>query len=223
MECKNCGNSIVSPKKFCNSSCSATFNNKNRVRSAESKAKTSLALRKPLPEDEIIKLYENGESPNKLAKKFNCGREAIIKLLKRNNLVIRTRSTKLIGKQNPDSYKVVNNKNRICEKHNCEYSSYKNGIYVCKKCCNEKISEYRRNLKLKAVEYKGGKCQHCGYSKSVSALEFHHIDPNEKDFGISTKGSTRSFEKIKLELDKCIMLCANCHREEHDRLFKNYS
>lgn len=69
-----------------------------------------------------------------------------------------------------------------------------------------------------AIAYKGGKCEHCGYCKCDKALEFHHRDPSEKDFGISYKGETRSFDRIKVELDKCILLCANCHREEHERL-----
>jgi 5-methylcytosine-specific restriction endonuclease McrA len=76
----------------------------------------------------------------------------------------------------------------------------------------------RKKLKELAIEYKGGKCERCGYCKSHRALEFHHLNPAEKDFGIGDKGHTRSFEKIKVELDKCIMLCANCHREEHERL-----
>lgn len=55
----------------------------------------------------------------------------------------------------------------------------------------------------------------CGYSKCIAALDFHHTDPSKKDFGISSGGYTRSFEKIKDELDKCILVCANCHRELH--------
>lgn len=66
-----------------------------------------------------------------------------------------------------------------------------------------------------AVQYKGGKCCVCGYNKYLGALEFHHLNPNEKDFGISNKGYTRSFEKVKEELDKCILVCSNCHKEIH--------
>mgnify|MGYP003431129005 FL=1 len=51
-------------------------------------------------------------------------------------------------------------------------------------------------------------------------MEFHHLDPEQKDFGIAAKGYTRSWEKVKEELDKCIMVCANCHREIHDGLIK---
>ena len=73
-----------------------------------------------------------------------------------------------------------------------------------------------QKTKLKAIEYKGGKCVICGYNKSVRALQFHHVDPSQKDFGIS--GSTKSFEKLKPELDKCVLVCANCHAEIHDKL-----
>jgi hypothetical protein len=66
-----------------------------------------------------------------------------------------------------------------------------------------------------AIDYKGGKCQICGYNKCLDVLEFHHLNTSEKDFGISQKGYTRSWIKVKIELDKCVMLCANCHREIH--------
>ena len=62
--------------------------------------------------------------------------------------------------------------------------------------------------------YKGGKCIECGYDKCPAALEFHHTDPSKKEFGIGG-GYNRSWEVIKLELDKCVMLCSNCHHEKH--------
>ena len=66
------------------------------------------------------------------------------------------------------------------------------------------------------MDYKGGNCIFCGYNKSLSALEFHHMNPQKKD-GIKAHWS---FEKSKTELDKCILLCANCHREFHEELIK---
>jgi DNA replicative helicase MCM subunit Mcm2 (Cdc46/Mcm family) len=84
-----------------------------------------------------------------------------------------------------------------------------------RKYLNFRIAEQRRKLKRRAIEYKGGKCVRCGYDKCPGALTFHHLDPNQKDFGISSQGITRSFEKIKTELDKCILLCHNCHAELH--------
>lgn len=78
------------------------------------------------------------------------------------------------------------------------------------------VTERRKRLRAMACEYGGGKCVICGYNKSGRALSFHHLDPKKKDFGLSYKGLTRSWEKIRKELDKCILLCANCHMEVHD-------
>jgi hypothetical protein len=71
----------------------------------------------------------------------------------------------------------------------------------------------RRNENMKrAIEYKGGKCVLCGYDRCHSALEFHHLDPDEKEFMIASI-YTLSWNRIAKELDKCVLLCSNCHRE----------
>lgn len=75
------------------------------------------------------------------------------------------------------------------------------------------VAKRRKKLKILAVEYKGGQCVACGYKRCVGALELHHINKSDKTFGIGDKGYTRSWEKVKSELDKCLLLCANCHRE----------
>jgi len=77
------------------------------------------------------------------------------------------------------------------------------------------VARRRKKLKEMAVEYKGGKCIFCGYNKCIDALEFHHLDSKKKDFGLSARGLTRSWKRIQKELDKCILVCANCHRELH--------
>lgn len=71
-----------------------------------------------------------------------------------------------------------------------------------------------RRIKLQAIEYKGGSCTNCGFSSHPSALQFHHTDPVEKDVAWN-KLRLRSWDKITTELDKCILLCANCHAIEH--------
>lgn len=76
----------------------------------------------------------------------------------------------------------------------------------------------KRRLKHKLIEYKGGKCAKCGYNNCEGALQFHHLNPREKEFTISSinlNDSNFSFEKVLQEIDKCILLCANCHAEEH--------
>lgn len=77
------------------------------------------------------------------------------------------------------------------------------------------VSRFRQRQKMKAVEHKGGKCALCGYDKCAQALHFHHLDPATKAFGLSSQGLTRSWTTVKTELDKCILLCANCHAEVH--------
>lgn len=77
------------------------------------------------------------------------------------------------------------------------------------------VTERRRKLKQMVIEYKGGKCELCGYSKYAGAFDLHHLNPSEKEFGLSVRGLTRSWKKIKDEADKCILICANCHREVH--------
>ncbi len=75
------------------------------------------------------------------------------------------------------------------------------------------VAKRRRKIKEMAVEYKGGKCAVCGYNRYIGALDLHHLDPKTKEFGIGQKGYTRSWKKVKQEADKCILVCANCHRE----------
>ena len=81
----------------------------------------------------------------------------------------------------------------------------------------QRTQERRVSNKLKAIEYLGGKCQHCGIvSKHRSIYDFHHLDTTEKE---ADPGSLmhHSWTKIQKELDKCILLCANCHRIEHEK------
>ena len=68
-------------------------------------------------------------------------------------------------------------------------------------------------VKQKCIDYLGGKCSICGYNKSPRALTFHHRSRKDKERNISKMIVNNSFEKIKKELDKCELLCFNCHME----------
>lgn len=109
----------------------------------------------------------------------------------------------------------------LCKKHGLtEFSLRKDGKYRCKKCASERVDDRRRKLKHELVQYKGGKCEICGYDKCEAALDFHHLNPEEKELQLSS-GKTHSLKKMKLEADKCILVCANCHREIHDKINQN--
>ncbi|HWQ60496.1 MAG TPA: hypothetical protein VN420_05140 [Candidatus Fimivivens sp.] len=79
------------------------------------------------------------------------------------------------------------------------------------------VAKRRKAMRLRAIGYKGGKCSRCGYDRCLGALEFHHTD-GRKDFSISQDGLTRSWARIEKEIEKCVLMCANCHREEHEKL-----
>ena len=83
----------------------------------------------------------------------------------------------------------------------------------------EAVTIKRRAIKNALIEYKGGKCERCGYHKCMRALEFHHLDPNEKDFGVS-KNLCKTMNTLKSEVDKCILVCSNCHAEIHQELYE---
>ena len=77
----------------------------------------------------------------------------------------------------------------------------------------DRVSATRRKNMAILKEEAGNCCSKCGYDKCMAALEFHHLDPSVKEGGII--GSTASLEKQRAEAKKCILVCANCHREIH--------
>ena len=89
--------------------------------------------------------------------------------------------------------------------------SYNRSTKVCGKC---KLALQRTEFKTKIVELAGGKCWGCGYDRCMKAMVFHHMKPGSKDFALS-KRHYYSWKRIKLEIEKCALLCANCHAEVH--------
>jgi hypothetical protein len=87
------------------------------------------------------------------------------------------------------------------------------GYYRCKKCRSEAVMRRRRKVKEMLVHEAGGACVVCGYDRNPAGLEFHHLDPAEKSFGMSIRGLTRGIETLRSEAAKCALLCATCHAE----------
>lgn len=84
---------------------------------------------------------------------------------------------------------------------------------------SQATSDYRRRRKLNLIKVCGDKCNLCGYNKTIAALEFHHINPENKSYGIASMGTCHQLETDLKEVQKCILVCANCHREIHDGLY----
>jgi hypothetical protein len=81
---------------------------------------------------------------------------------------------------------------------------------TCATCRARKKRESRYG---KVVKHAGGECQRCGYDGCYAALDFHHEKPEEKEFAINSRTVRRAWEDVIEEVDKCTLLCANCHRE----------
>lgn len=164
----------------------------------------------------LEQLISEGKSQRQIAKELECSQSNV-----RHWLTVHNLST---SKQpyNRNFSETTNEFTKTCglcgiEKDLSEYRKRDNGnpVSYCKECHTSYTIQRRRYIKLRAIEYKGGECHVCGYDKYPGALQFHHLDPNEKDFHISQKGHSRSWKSVKGELDKCIMVCANCHVEIH--------
>jgi len=80
---------------------------------------------------------------------------------------------------------------------------------------SQTVRAYKRKLEL--IEMRGGCCSNCGYDKNLAALHFHHTDPSKKKIKLDVRSlGNNKMETLLNELKKCIVLCANCHLEEHN-------
>lgn len=180
-------------------------------------------------EDIIIELKNQGKSHKEISEILKCAKSTVSYHCKKNKLNINNKlSDELIDniQKMYINFTKINDISTILKISRSSVIKYIKNIDR-QKSINElsrkervsiNVKNKRKELKIRSIEYKGGKCCKCGYKKCISALEFHHMDPKEKDFGISNKGYTRSWNIIKEELDKCILVCANCHREIHENI-----
>ena len=214
MICETCGKEFIrdwrrcqtnreGPPRFCSIGCSSA-----RQHSVETRQKISNSL---------SLYYENQGTKRECKYCEKCGKK----------LAYNNKSgycNKCLLTHNREAYK-------YCEKCGA-LLSFNNKVGLCVKC-NHKISlraehvkEWRRRRKQILVDYKGGRCEICGYTRCLAALEFHHINGEDKDFGISSRNII-DIEAYKKEVDKCILLCSNCHREVHDigleQVLKDYN
>lgn len=127
---------------------------------------------------------------------------------------------------------------KLC-RHSGHYTMKGKPIYrtQCNECWKQYEKKYKKKNrskitknkkqrikqnKIRCIEYLGGGCKICGYNKSIRALTFHHISREDKIAGIATM-LDHKWENLKCELNKCILLCFNCHMEMEESYENNKS
>lgn len=108
----------------------------------------------------------------------------------------------------------VSTEHRACQSCSRVYVYDRKKGHTATKCNSCNANGNRVAVKRRAIDYKGGSCSRCGYNKCPDSLVFHHLDPKGKDFTMAG-GWALSWDRLEDELDKCILLCANCHGEVH--------
>lgn len=104
-----------------------------------------------------------------------------------------------------------------CKLHgDAEFCLTGRGNYRCKQCRSAAVARRRRRVKAILVEEAGGACCVCGYDRNMRALHFHHLDPSQKRHEINAKGVAIALDKLRVEAQKCVLLCSNCHAEVED-------
>lgn len=169
----------------------------------------------------VIELRKQGKTYKQIQEEVGVCKNTIIKILRENNMISSPKQelTPELLAIIQSRYDEIHNIKKVAKEFGISYERLRKNINIKEaKPFNKLESQknYYKQVKLKAIEYKGNKCQVCGYNRCIQALEFHHLDPTKKDF--TTSGGTKSFQNIKSELDKCVLLCANCHREVHNNI-----
>lgn len=139
--------------------------------------------------------------------------------VKKHNLKSNYKSFKFLEKVEYGDFRYCPSCKKDCPTENFHQRRGKpHSSTYCKECTTIQTLNRMQKLKKLMVDYKGGCCLICGYNKYMGALEFHHLNPKEKDFNLSHMKKYTFDDRIKNELDKCILVCSNCHREIHGKV-----
>jgi len=159
-----------------------------------------------MEQERLEQLVSEGKSQYEIAKAIGCSQTNVVYWLNKFGLktvnVSRERKCRLCGETDSNKF--------YC----CKDGRFR---YRCRECDKKQIKARYRRLKAEAVVYKGGKCVRCGYDKCLRSLDFHHINPAQKDPDWKNMRAL-PLEKLKPELDKCILVCRNCHGEMHEEM-----
>jgi transposase len=175
--------------------------------------KSKYAPRGGLTKEQLEGFVERGVPVREIARELDRSVSAIRHWIKRHGLrqPIHVRRREIREAVNSARQTII----RHCKRHGMtEFALVGSDRHPrCKQCRAHAVQRRRRKVKRILVEEAGGRCVLCGYDRCIAALEFHHRDPVQKDFGLAHRGLTRALEEVRREARKCALLCSNCHAE----------
>ena len=159
---------------------------------------------------ELQQLVEHGLTVRQIAHRVGSSATTVRYWLRRHGLRTAAAEQRELRRQGL----LADRTDRECPEHGAQPFFLDNaGRYRCPRCRIESVQRRRRKLKEIIVREAGGACMVCGYDAFIGALEFHHIHPAAKSFGLAQGGLTRSLKLVRAEARKCVLLCSNCHAE----------
>ncbi len=165
------------------------------------------AARAGIPRDRLQALVEEGLSIRQIAARCDVSATTVRHWLQRYGL--NTQPARYARRDGPRPPELL----RECARHG--WGAFvrvgAEGHYRCARCNTQAVSDRRRRVKEILVAEAGGRCAACGFDAYAGALQFHHRDPAAKSFEVSRQGVTRALRRLRLEAQKCVLLCANCH------------
>ena len=160
----------------------------------------------------LKELVEQGASIQEMSDEFGAGRSTIRYWLRK--LGLETERATRLRESRAACQEGVRRTYFRCRKHgHTAFYARPEGGFRCGRCSSEAVSKRRRSLKRKLVEEAGGRCALCGFDGHPAALQFHHLDPSPTAFHLSEGGLSRGIKQSRVEMEKCVLLCANCHAQ----------
>jgi DNA-binding CsgD family transcriptional regulator len=174
----------------------------------EAVARSKHASKGGIPRETLELLIEEGVSITEMARRLNVVPNTVRYWLARHGLDAGRPmgAVRLHGHASETEATITSN----CSRHGeTVFARRGDGYYRCRRCSVEAVVRRRRKMRAILVQEAGGECVLCGHGGP--ALQFHHVDPTTKSFGLAARGLTYSLDRLRQEAAKCVLLCANCH------------
>jgi transposase-like protein len=164
------------------------------------------APRGAVDKEALARLAERGATVKEMAEALDRNASTIRYWLRRYEIQTMSRRDRCEGGPRFATFR--------CRRHGeTQFVLEGRGYYRCKRCRSGAVSRRRRTVKRQLVAEAGGACAVCGYSRWPGALQFHHVESKAKKFHLAQGGYSRSIARSRAEMEKCVLLCANCHAE----------